>query len=72
MAVSIVDIWRPYETKKISVKRGTFSRLVLRKRHVNRKSEKVMAVNKRFAEVAKKCAGKNIEDFQRCIQENMK
>jgi len=66
MAVSIADIWKPYETRKISI-HGDFTRLVIRKRGVRRQSKKVMDVNDQLAKAAKECKGKKGKEFQRCV-----
>ena len=49
---------------------------ILRKAGVNRVSEKVLAINERFAAIkpAKACAGLKFSDgsFQRCLREQLK
>ena len=69
---SIADIWRPYEREVRSIKKGTERKIILRKKHVNRRSEAVMKVNEVFREAAEKCKGKEGLEFQACIRDYMR
>lgn len=67
MPVTVAKVWRPYVRKVIAASKGDYTGLIIRDRHVTRKSEKVKAINRIFAEAAKKCAGKDLKTFQRCV-----
>jgi len=61
-------IWRPV------IKGGHFPASYVRTADVARSSKKVLAVNRRFSEVAKSCAGNKTSDgsFQRCVADQMR
>lgn len=61
------DIWKPV------TKGGAYPAHYFRKKHVSRSSERVKAVNRKFAEVARGCAGNHTADrsFQQCIRDGM-
>ena len=71
MPVTVAKVWRPYVRKVIAARKGTYTGLILRDKHVTRRSEKVKKVNIAFKQVAKSCAGKPLKEFQECVAKGM-
>ena len=72
MPITVAKVWRPYVRKVIAASKGDYTGLIFRDRHVTRKSKAVIAINQKFAEAARKCAGKPLKEFQRCVGDSLR
>ena len=66
MPSGLGQIYRPVIKTKI------YPKIYLRSKTVDRKSEKVKAINAKFREAAKECAGKPLKEFNACIGDKLR
>jgi hypothetical protein len=61
MPVGLPSMWRPVIKTKI------YPKIYLRSKFVERKSERVKAINRKFAECAKNNKGKPLKEFNQAV-----
>lgn len=80
MPTTVAKVWRPYAKRVIAASKGDYEGLIFRDKHVTRRSKYVKEINKKFAEVAARCAaevrskypeGKRLKPYQKCVGDNM-